>query len=390
MKRLLPWLIVGLVIRLVLIPITLHPDIRGHNFAAYLISQKGKLFTFYDHLSNLPLTDPLVLLYHDDLFIYPPLAYHTHALFMGILSPLYPWDQFNQFILEIDSIKTSSQRLLLLYLLKLPYFIADIICLWLITKIMAEKYKFSTALLWIFNPITIYSSYMVGQFDIYIALFILLTLYLYQKNHHIWSAITLGIAAAYKPFPLFLLPFLGTSFSSKVKLTLTGLIVYIVLIAPYLGSTAFRSYALLANQSDKLFSAKILISGSQYLPLFIIGLVLLIWFNFFKPHALPLWGWFSSVLLLFYSLTHFHPQWFVWVTPILILAIISKPKAIFPAAILLLSYITIIFSFESSLNFGLFGIKYSLPFLTDQMISLVRAAFAATSICFVNILRDDG
>lgn len=370
MKKLFPWLIIGLAIRLSLMMYTIHPDIRGHNLAAYLIAQKGQILSLYDYLRLQPRTDPWVVLYRDDIFSYPPLAYLTHGLANFILYPLYPQQLFHTFILDMGQTTGHPQLPWLLFLLKLPYFAADVFCLFILYRLLEPKHRFFGSVLWLFNPLTLYSAYMLGQFDIFIVLFILLA--------HLWpnlSPVLIGLAAGYKPFPLFFLPFLP---GSKLKNISTGLLTYGLLILPYIPSIGFRQYALLASQTDKISYAKIFVSGSQYLPIFFTGLVVLFWLNYIRPKLLPAWAWPMSVLLLFYSVTHYHPQWFTWISPFLILTLINFKKSLPLLAILLLCHLLIVLSFEPSLNFGLN--YYLRNVLTDQNVSLVRAALAGTGL----------
>src|SRR3989304_15816 len=361
MKKLIPFIIVGLAIRLLLIPTAIHPDIRGFNIAAYLISQKGQLFSFYDYISRQPREDRLVQIYGDDLFIYPPLAYLSHSVFMKVLSPVYPWQAFDRLIMDIGQARGFSGMVWLLYLLKFPYLVAEGIGLYLILKVVPEKHKLLAGILWILNPITIYASYMVSQFDIFIAVFLLLALYFAQWGKTLLAAVSLGIAAGFKPFPLFLLPFIPTlpGVWPRLKTIAIGLVVYLLILAPYLPSPAFRQYALLANQSDKLLYAKVMVSGSQYLSLFFAGIIILAWINLLRPQTFSHWGWFAAVPLVFYSLSHYHPQWFVWGSPFLILAAVYRKSLRWPIAVLLLCYIIIIFLFEPSLNFGMFDINFN-------------------------------
>ena len=379
MKKLIPFLIFGLVIRLGLMAWTIHPDIRGHNFAAFLIAQKGEFFFFYYLRRQLPRPDPLVRLYHDDLFIYPPLAYLTHTLFNKVLYPFYPQSLFQLLILDIGQTAHNSQLPWLLILLKMPYLVADVFCLLVLRKILEPKHQFLGSLLWIFNPVTIYASYILAQFDIFIALFLFLAL-----SSKKFSPILIGLAAGFKPFPLLLLPFLP---GNKIKNILLGLVTYLVLLSPYLSSVGFRQYALLASQTDKITYAKIMVSATQYIPLFFVGMVALFWWNYYKEKSLPAWAWPMAVLLLFYSLSHFHPQWFVWATPFLLLSLVHNPRTRLPIAALLVSYVLIVLSFEPSLNFGLN--TYLAGYLTDQNVSLLRAAFAgsAVSVLCLNIGR---
>ncbi|KKT58470.1 MAG: hypothetical protein UX91_C0006G0008 [Candidatus Amesbacteria bacterium GW2011_GWB1_47_19] len=385
----LPWLILGLSLRLVLMPVTLHPDFRAVNFAADIIVHKGQILDFYNYLSRQPRTDPLVKLYGDGLFIYPPLAYLTHALFNFFLSPLYPHSAFNTLISDIGQLRSDPGLPFLLLLLKLPYLLADILCLLLIYRLLPDKLKISGSLLWIFNPVNIYVSYMIGQFDIFIALFLLLAVYL-SKRKSLLAAVCIGLAAGFKPLPLFFLPLLP---GPKLKNIIVGLLTYLVIIIPYLASSGFRQYALLAGLSDKIVYAKIMVSGSQFIPLFVLGLVLIYWWQWLKPGDLSLSGWFSALLLLFYSVTHFHPQWFVWVTPFLLLLYIRNPRLKFPTLIIMLSYLIIILGFEPSLHLGLFGINFSFFdwmnrfYPAGTAISIARGILAASGLFLVSQIR---
>jgi hypothetical protein len=393
-KKITFYLIIGLVLRLVLISSTVHPDLRGFNLAAYFIAQKGEILTFYDHLRLLSPSDRLVEIYlHDGqgIFIYPPLAYLTHGLFNLVFYPLYPHDTFYNMINYWDRFLQDPRLTQLLFLLKLPYLIPDIICLVLIRKILSQKDRFLGSLFWIFNPVTIYSAYMVGQFDIFIAMFILLAIVLSKKSAYL-GAIALAVAAGYKPFPLLFLPLLPGSFPKRILNTLVGFVSFLLIISPYLPSKSFRTDALLASQSDKLSYAKIMVSGSQYLSWFFVGLFVVYWFSLLRPKILSQYGWFAAALLPFYVFSHFHPQWFTWFAPLLTLCAASYRKSIFPAMGMLICFVIIVFSFEPSLNFGLFGIDFNFSlwlnssFPSDQFVSIIRSLLAASGIVFlVNI-----
>ncbi len=381
MKKLAPFLIVAVILRLFLMSISLHPDFKAYNLAAYFIAQKGEVFTFYDHISKLPRTDPLVGIYGDGQFNYPPLAYLSHGLFNLILGPIYPWNAFQHLIYDFDSFRGSKDSVQLLILLKLPYLVADLVGLWLIRKMASDKEKFGLSLLWLFNPINLYSAYLMGQFDIFIGVLIVLAIVLNTRHKTGWSAVALGLASSFKPFPLIMLPFLP---GNKVKNILLGLGTYVVTILPYLSSVAFKHYALLASQSDKPLYAKIMVSGSQYLPLFVVGVVLLWWWHYFSKKTEQSWIWLSAPLLLFFSLTHFHPQWMAWLTPFLCLAWLKNKSVRLPIITLLVSYLVVIFSFDPSLNLGLIGINYDLLgsinkyYSLDQIVSIFRGILAAS------------
>lgn len=360
MKKLLPWLIVGLLLRLLIIPITLHPDIRGYNLGAYLISQ-GHILDFYDYLSFKDQNDPLVKIYGRDLFIYPPVAYIYPSIFIKLLWPLYPQELFNTLIQDMWKTVASSQLPLLLYLLKIPYLLVDLLIVYMLGKFFENKRdRFLAQVIWLLNPVVIYSAYMISQFDVILALSIILCLVLAKNKKYVLAAAALALGAAVKQFVFILLPLLALyipgSIAKKLSVFFVGVGVYIAILSPYLSSVGFRRYALLASQSDKVFFAKIPISGGAYLPIFLVGVFLIYWFCLYFGKKYQLWQWFILPLLLFYSLVHFHPQWLTWVTPLLVIFLVRlQRKAILPTAILVLSFVGIVLMFEPSLNTGLFA-----------------------------------
>lgn len=379
------WLALGLLLRLVLMPVTIHPDIRGHYLGGYVLAVKGSYLGVYDYISKLPRTDQLVKLYGDDFLVYSPLTYWIHGLWLKL--PLYSQPLLVRLILNMDqAIKNPNVGWLLIFL-KTPYLIADGICLWLLLKIVDFKYQRLTTILWMFNLPLIYSAYMMGQFDIFIVLFVILAVYLSKLNKQVPAAMALAISSGFKPIALFLLPFLP---GNRIKNVLVGVVTYGLIIAPYaLTSPAFRMYALQAQQSDKVWYAKILVSGSQYLPLFMVGCVLLFWGSIKNYKNLPWWGWLAGPFLIFFSVTHYHPQWFAWLSPFLVLAFVLKPESRWLIITILLAHLVVVFSFEPSLNFGLFGISYSLHWLlTDQNMSLVRGVLAGTNLSLLWFIRE--
>ena len=373
------WILAGIVFRLVLMPFTSHPDIRGHYLGGYLIAQKGALLGVYDYISRLPRADQLVRLYGDDFLVYSPLTYWSHAVFLKVL-PI-PRQLFEQLILDMGNSAKMPGFAYLLFLLKLPYLFIDLAILWLLLKISNHRL---VPVLWAFNLPLIYSAFLMGQFDVFLVLAFVAAIY-FSSRRPVLAAVCLALGAGFKPFPLFLLPFLP---GSKIKNVVTGLLAYLLIITPYLASPAYRQYALLAQQTDKMWYAKIMVAGSQYLPLFMVGFVLLFWLHYYLSKRLPYWAWPMSVLLLFYSVTHYHPQWFAWLTPFLILTFVNFKKTLPLLVALLLCHLVIVLSFDSSLNFGLFGINYAVP-LSDQIVSFARGALAASSLALVVLLSHE-
>ncbi|MEK6882179.1 MAG: hypothetical protein AABY22_21355, partial [Nanoarchaeota archaeon] len=65
---------------------------------------------------------------------------------------------------------------------------------------------------------------------------------------------------------------------------------------------------------------------------------------------------FMIVFATFYVFTHIHPQYFLWITPLIIIDLVkSNFKYILLVLVILVSYIFSILFFEASLNVNLFA-----------------------------------
>lgn len=397
-------IVVGLIIRVILMPICLHPDIWAISFAEYFFAFKG-VTNIYDYLAGLAPTVALTKNYGQNFFTYPPLSYFTLGIFGLLIRPFVNISFWQNLAVNLPNILEDNRLFWHLFLTKLPYLFFDGGILILLTKLFAEeKKKKLVVILWLFNPLVLYTTYMIGQFDIIPVFFTVLALYLAKEKKLAWAALALGVGGAYKMFPLFFLPFLVVSQTGKIRdklmLLLVGLLPYLLTILPFLGSLAFRQTVLFSEQTQKMLFAGISVSGAEYLSLFVVGYVLFLFLAIFKK--IELWRSFTLVMLLFFSVTHFHPQWFLWITPFLIIFIIEHPKLEFLPLSLLICWLIITLLFEPSLSVGLFApLSHSLvqtvPLSTTiarfydvfQLKSLVRSVFAGVSLATVILLLKD-
>ncbi len=397
-KFLIKWLLIGLFLRLILMPFTVHPDMTALSLGAWLISQKGQWLTFYDYLSQLPKVNPLVNLYGISFFNYPPLAYLIPALFMSILKPFYNFSVNNVFILGMDKIFQTFDLFRNIFLLKLPYLIFDFSLAALLLKIFKEKGPRAFKI-WMLNPLTLYATFAMGQFDIMPTLLVVAALFLAMKDKKWLSVMMLGLGGAFKMFPLIFLPIfalvLEKGFWRRVRLLFLGLLPYGVIIAPYFFfSPIYRQTAFLASQTEKMLYMKLPLSGAEYLSLFLLGYFLLLILAAQKKVKDNLWRFGLVLLLLFFSVTHYHPQWFLWITPFFIWDWLKYGRQHLPYLVLLsFCWLVLTFFFEPSLNVGLLapvfpsllkggGLtelvgRFYDPFLVK---SIVRSFFAAVAL----------
>ncbi len=361
------WIVLGLgiVLRLVLSLTTYHSDIQPFDLAGYVLSH-GYILDYYDFLPSLSPADPILKVYPTYLFNYPPIVY----FFLGAMSIIFTgWSDtafHYNFIFNVASVLGTFQTSLHLFLLKLPYFAFDLgLAFLLIRLFQTPKEKFLAFTLWILNPVNLYATYMMGQFDIIPAFFVILALFLARgqnmsRKNIIWAGVSLGLGGCFKIYPLFLLvPFSAfvSGWKNKILVFVFGFLPYILMILPFLPSKGFRTTALVAGQTLKSLYAQIPISGGESILLFLALLVFfyLIFFHI-KTSAQNLWQNYFIILLLFFIFTHYHPQWFLWLTPFFVFALIrSNFKDTLAVLASLFSFVGLIFFFDPGLSIGLFS-----------------------------------
>lgn len=388
MNKFLVILIIGILLRLFLALSTFHPDLKAFQLGGSVFAS-GHILDLYDF------TIPQVAVLN-----YPPLTYFLHGIFNFIFAST-GFAIINDYLFEIPKIFDPLFNLHLL-LLKFPYFLFDIALAFLITKLFESKREQILAFgLWMLNPVNLYATYMMGQYDIIPTFFIVATLVLVKKGKLNLSSLMLGLGIAFKIFPLLLLiplSVLGKSWRERIRLGILGFLPYFLTILPYLPSPSFRTNALAAEQLTKSFYASIPVSGGESLLLFplIVGLFYLIYL-YKQDEPSNLWSRLMSILLLFLILTHFHPQWFLWVTPLLIVDLIkSHFKHLLEVLILLVSFLLSLLFFDPSLTIGIFGPVnpnlYQLPSVWEMLglspdynfsRSVIQTSFAAAGFLLI-------
>ncbi len=356
MKKLWILIVIGILIRIILSSVTFHPDMQVFNLAGKLIAS-GNILNLYDYQANLLVNDPVKTL---AVLNYPPAVYFFHGIFNFLFGTVLGMPQMNQFLLGNAANYGNIQFNIHLALLKIPYLIFDLLAGLVLFKLLESTKKPTIALtLWLFNPISLYATYMMGQFDIIPTFFIILSVYFAVKSKLKLAALALGFGIAFKLFPIFLLIpliILGKNYWEKFKLFIIATTPYLLSILPYISSHNFRTNALFANQSSKSLYAMLPVSGGEaiiYFPLFLLFFYLIIWHVKLK---VSLWRLYLIPLLLFFIFTHFHPQWLIWIVPLLILELIySSFRNLILSILIYLSWFALLFFFDPSLTVGIFS-----------------------------------
>lgn len=322
--------IIGLLIRFIVMPFAGHFDIRGINFGVYNLPYNHAL-NVYDNVEKSPVDYIVNVNFGREYFVYPPLTYFTLGSFMYLLKPLYgpnfaSWISGNgnniNWVLEHDNVFRY------LFLMKIPYLVFDVGILALLFHLFKNRVdKNRLYFLWWLNPMSIFLIYLWGQFDVIPAYFTLLSLSLAINKKVLQSALALGIAAAFKNYPLMLLPILAVVSAKNIKTffqtIVAGLAPYLISIIPFVRSEFFRDTVLISRHSQKLMDFRITIGGNDGLYPFFVGYTLIFFISAYliKGKLSKLYVPYISVLLWYYSTVNFHHQWFLWIIPFLVYAV---------------------------------------------------------------------
>ncbi|HJX59021.1 MAG TPA: hypothetical protein VJ481_00490 [Patescibacteria group bacterium] len=408
-SKIIKILLIGIVLRIILSLATYHSDVAPFDFAGGIIA-KGNIANFYDYLWNLPQDSPILAVYPKNLFNYPPAVY----FFLGPATRVVSWivdpAVHANFILNFSSTLGNWQLNLLLLLLKLPYFAFDIAVAYLLMALFkTDREKLLGFSFWIFNPVNLYATYMVGQFDIIPVFFSVLCLYLVVKKKDVGQksllleALLLGLGGAFKIFPLlFLVPLasLKKSWLERIKIVTVGVLAYIATILPFIASKGFRTTALLAGQTTKSLYAQIPLSGGESIMLFLVFVIFFYLVFLFKTSTVELlWKRFFIMMLIFFIFTHYHPQWFLWLTPFMIIDLVKHLKHWVMVALSLVSFVFLVSFFDPGLSVWLFAPiwpkLYGLPGIwqlvgvspdINQMRSIFQSLFVGVAFYYLYIL----
>jgi len=378
-------IIIGLAVRFLLMAFTYHPDIAGQSLSSYFWGFQN-IPNVYEYLLSLPSNHPLVQNFGvNDIFIYPPLTYFT----LGTFQKFFAFTGLQQFLETVMSgvnIYKIQNLSLYLFILKFPYIFFDFgIAFILYHYFKQPRTKYQALMLWLFNPISLYATYCMGVFDIIPVFFTVLSAFYLKKNKLLISALYMGVGIAFKMYPVFLLPFIilkTGNWLSKAKIGLVSMLPVILTNLPFIFSSAYR-YMVFSPKSQKMFYMQWMLSGAEGIFPFLLFLCLLYLFaqnKLFRPRYYI--TYFMATFLLLFSVTHYHPQWFIWIAPFLIIELLNyRFREAWIYVGLLTIYIFIVFTFENSLSIGLFA-----P-LNNSLASFVGTQTIIAQITDINLLK---
>lgn len=303
MKKLI---LLAIILRVLVSVFYFHPDIKTYYFQTSFL--KNGVLNIYKYL-----IDNRNSLKHKEEFVYYPLTYIALGGYQVLISPVIG-NKFDAWLDNASSIDIVKDPNVFLYLLimKAPYILLDVTIGLLLLSISKKAFNF-----WLFNPFTIIIFYMFSNIDIMPIFFTVLSYLLIREKKYPLASVMLGFGAAFKVYPLLLVPFLflnGETFKEKLLIGILPVVTFVIFIIPF-WSQEFIYSALVSGLTTRI--------ANQWFVIFY-G-ILFFYVAFFRKNFSILNSWIIIFLIIF-SFAHYHVQWLGWVAPFLIMLVATRKK----------------------------------------------------------------
>jgi hypothetical protein len=192
-RRWVGWLLVGLGLRFLLLPIGLHPD----------------MLRVYDRIR---LWDEGALQLSDFSFQALPMLLHgIWAKLTGVTLPdmtSVPWPDATLQTLYDYVVRTLDDPSILgtLMVWKAPYLVADVLCAVLLVRLVPGRRRLLTFALWMLHPTVLYVGVLFGKYEAFMIVPLLLGLRDLRRGRAELGFLWIGVAAAMRLYPAILLP----------------------------------------------------------------------------------------------------------------------------------------------------------------------------------------
>jgi uridine kinase len=188
--------------------------------------------------------------------------------------------------------------------------------------------------LWIISPVVIYSTYVLGQNDLWVAMFLLLFGYfLAQRRQSYAAGVFLGLAIGFKYGVLLVVPFLiiymidNPRYKKTLSKTLKStFVITLFCYSPLLWSSAYRSRIFKIEESSEVLKWFIVVGENKIYFTPVVFIALAVWIYRSGRTSVQVLLSFVSVLLISISIvTPLSFGWLLWGFPLLMASIDFSP-----------------------------------------------------------------
>lgn len=354
MKNKISLLITAIALRFLVAGLLFHPDIKTIAFQTSFLRQG--VINIYPYLINNKAVLPL-----KEEFVYFPLTYFTIGSYQATISPLLG-SEFNSWLNDggANSVVNNTNIIKYLVLLKLPLLFIDIGIAFLLLQFYKDKEKGEKAFeLWLFNPFTIILIYAFSNIDIYAVLLTIIAFLLIKRDKLLLASACIGLAISFKLYPLLFVPFLfinAKDIKEKILVVMIPMGIFLATIIPF-WSQAFVNSALLSGLSTRIFTPNFMIGFGESTILGLLLMSVLFFSGWLNNKKINLFNYFTILLFIIFSFSHYHVSWLLWISPFLVLLAIKRPLLKWPIFIWAMCAISIpLFYFDRSMTISLFRI----------------------------------
>ena len=196
------WFLIGLLLRLIVMPFTMHGDM-------YFVYK-------YPHYFSHGEWD----IYGKGIY-YPPANVIFFATVQFIYRIIFPgFENFTHMLAYTNTDMYESEHIFLShFLMKLPYLVFDIFLINICWRMILDKNnKKYLMIFWAVNPVIIYGTFMVGQMGLIPTFFVVLACYFsLKKGKESFACLSLAAGTLFKLFPIIFLPMVLCISSRNIK-----------------------------------------------------------------------------------------------------------------------------------------------------------------------------
>lgn len=326
-KAIVTLLTLGILVRLVLMPIAFHPDLFWVTYHAQSLALHGEL------TKDLSIQPIPLLLYSATIWIFQPLLSPPETVWPDQWRLLAEDDYQEAFDLAMQ-IAQAPRIHLTLFLLKLPHLAFDLASAFLLLALLKTKPRGAIIAFsfWMFNPIGLYISYVYARYDLMAGFFVLLSLYMFQRARPFSSLAALALSLLSRVMEASLVPFflIGAwgQLKNQRRLLVGSLVLGATALAIILSGTLPRIISILDRAHGQfLLAAKLPIILYDELVLFVVGYAILLFSGVEKDLSsyVVLRKYSLMVFLILFSFAFFNPQYFFALLPLLALELAEQP-----------------------------------------------------------------
>jgi len=306
----------------------------------------------------------------------------------------------DKWLIRLEVFPESFEGFLLIFLLKLPILILDVLCgvlIYKIAKVFDESKALTALMVWLLNPYVLLTAEMIGSNDLVLVFLVLLSIWLILKGKNFLSCFPLMIGTAFKFYSILATPILAIYMFKKglkknIMFLTLNVIVGVFLYSFWLSKAglnfeyALVEYSPLTFQASEMFfsqyTARVGLSvASATAYAFLI-------FNYWKAdkaEALIIKG-LLGFLLAYFAFFNWWPQYLLILASFLALDYAENKKYFY--AVLILAFLIELVYFEFATEQSLFFIYNYAGWMRKASLALIKfKSNIASEVVLGSLLR---